>query len=535
MTRFIFYLSVIIATVVCEVADNKQCSKDDISCNSASSSIVFDEAKYAAYPKKDITSRKDFQIHEILDEIESVRSKDPEVALVMNKKLLSEHPESPRAIQSICLTYRRLFSILSDENKKIGRLEYLDPMLQNLLRFSELDRETVPVDLWTSVIDYGLTNSVAMGQRDITVKILEQMITKLDELDQEDVNYYIQSYIDELFYAENYDKVREVIIKHSNPAQLPPIEFRFLMAVLSRIEDMNSGKPFPTHNDAMLEQTLPNNEVEKNDMIIYVEDIVKELRKKDRIQIVNIVYDLMVDLKIYPSRYQRILHKVDALTAKPVWGFGELEHYSEKLIELEQNWETLRDEAVELVRLTPDHNITLSNKAFVDNPHSWKQYFYHGLSGSGLSFPDNMCSITPTICNLLKDYPVTKLCPLGQVKLDYLEPNTKLKPFNSQSNFRLRAQLPLIVGGKNESTEASELVALKINGKTTLNYEAGKVLLFDDSFEQQMINESGKPLLILTVDLIHPDMTEKMFLEVKEFAENLERDLAMQMEMAGKA
>ena len=58
----------------------------------------------------------------------------------------------------------------------------------------------MPVPLWTQVIDYGMANSVAMGERSSTLKILEQVVAKLDGLEAEDREYYIQSYIDELLY-----------------------------------------------------------------------------------------------------------------------------------------------------------------------------------------------------------------------------------------------------------------------------------------------------------------------------------------------
>ena len=58
----------------------------------------------------------------------------------------------------------------------------------------------MPTPLWTAVIDYGIANSLAMGDKKTTMKILEEVVTKLEGLDEEDSLYYMQSYIDELFF-----------------------------------------------------------------------------------------------------------------------------------------------------------------------------------------------------------------------------------------------------------------------------------------------------------------------------------------------
>jgi len=538
--RYLLTFSVILlATCILPISsdkpqepDQQQCSKDDINCKSEQPtvSVKFDEEAYNNYEHADITSREDFLIHKELDEIEEVRKVSADEAREMLEKILINHPNSPRALNSLIKTYRVLYNQLSMENKKIGRIEYLEKMLATVIRFVQLDRTLVPLSLWTQVIDYGMANSVAMGERAFTLRILEQVVAKLDGLEEEDREFYIQSYIDELLYNGHYEKCRQTIIDNSVPEVLPGIAFRFLMGVLIRMEDKLRGQPFPTWDDAMMDQIMPQNQQETDELFEYTEDLAKELRKMENIDVLNTIYDLMVDLGLYPSRYQRINHKMANLLPQPIWTVEDT-GYHEKLMELEANWETIRDEALELIRLTPEQNVTYGFDAVANIKSNWKHYYIHGLDQE--SFPDRVCDITPTLCDLLKNYPPITMCPLGSIKISYIAPDTHIGPHTSKLNFRLRGQLPLVVPPLNE-TETSDMAKMTMNGgQINVKWEAGKMVVFDDSFEHEVINETGSPRVLLIFDMVHPDMTEPMFRELQEFEKNLKsQQQAMMAEAA---
>jgi len=504
-----------------QVNDNGQCSKDDLNCKSKQSEII-DEAKYNAYEHRDVTSREDFLIHEELDEIDELKSTNPELALKKTETILSLHPESPRALQALIKTYRTLYNKLSVENKRIGRIEYLEKMLETVAKFSKLDRSKVPTPLWTAVIDYGIANSLAMGDKKTTMKILEEVVTKLEGLDEEDSLYYMQSYIDELFFSKQYLLCRTKIIENTEGDKLPDIQYRFLMAILHRIDDKARGQPFPTWDEMMNDQTKPTNQVEKDELFVYAEDLAKELRKSDQKDVLDMMYDLMVDLGLYPSRYQRIHHFIKDLSPHPIWNIDDT-GYEDKLREIESNWMTIRDEALELIRLTPEQNLTYGRDATASPKENWKHYYIHG---NGQSFPNSVCDITPTLCNLLKDYPPATMCPLGSIKLSYIAPDTIIEPHTSNLNFRLRAQLPLYVPPLN-ATETSDMSKMVMSGgKHEIKWEEGKMVLIDDSFEHEVINETSQPRILLLIDLVHPEMTEEMFKELTQWVSEIQRNEA---------
>jgi len=515
-------LSLTLTTALC--SQDEQCSKDDLKCKSKQS-VIIDEAKYNEYKHNDITSREDFVFYEELDEIDDLRSENPDLALEKLKNILSTHPDSPRALQALIRTYRTLYNKLSSANKKIGRIEYLDKMLETVTQFSKLDRSKVPLTLWTTVIDYGLANSLAMGDKKTTMNILEEVVTKLENMDEEDRVYYIQSYIDQLFFSKQYELCRAKIIENSadqiKSEKLPDIQYRFMMALLLRIEDKKNGKPFVTWDENMNEQTKPNDQAEKDDLFVYAEDLAKELRLTEQIDVLNMMYDLMVDLDLYPSRYQRIHHYIKDLSPNPIWDIEET-GYEEKLREIESNWKIIRDEALELIRLTPEQNVTYGQDAIASPKENWKHYYIHGLNQE--SFPSRVCDVTPTLCNLLKDYPPATLCPLGSIKLSYIAPDTIIQPHTSNLNFRIRAQLPLFVPPLN-ATETSDMSKMVMNGgKHEIKWEEGKMVVIDDSFEHEVINETSQPRILLLIDLVHPEMTQEMFKELTDWVADIKKN-----------
>jgi len=126
-----------------------------------------------------------------------------------------------------------------------------------------------------------------------------------------------------------------------------------------------------------------------------------------------------------------------------------------------------------------------------------------------------MCKYTPTTCKLLKDYAPAINTPLGTLKFSYIAAKAHILPHTGGNNYRLRAHLPLVVP-KNYKVENSERVEMVINnGEHVIRWEEGKLVVFDDSFEHEVYNESSENRLILIIDLIHPDMTEDQFTRLK--------------------
>lgn len=491
--------------------EQSQCEKDDLSCVEGTSNGVVEESAYNSYKNKKWTSREDFAIREKLDVIDKIKSGDPEGALKQVQEVLNLHPESPRALNSLSKIYRIMFNKLSPEFHGIGRNEYLGKMMNAIFKIIKMDKEKVPFGLFHSVAEFGIANAKAMDERQLGIDLLHELVfgSRREEFSAEDNEFYFQSLLDESFLSGLLTECKELIIQRTTNVTVPSINMRLMMAVITRIEESKEA-PFVRYPEGMLESITPEGQEEKEELFLYVNDLEKELRALKRVDIINIIYDFLVEIKMYPSRYQRTGTHMSGLTARPVWTI-EQTGYEDKLMELQNNWKKIRDEALELFKHAPTSNITMGEKDLDDNK-KWKQYMLHGFGEE--SFPSWVCDHVPTTCDLLKDYLFATKCPLGTIKFSVIEQGAHIKPHVSGHNFRLRAHLPLVVPERNK-TEAVNMARMVVAAEHELVWEEGKMFVFDDSFEHEVWNYSSGPRVVLIIDLIHPDMTQEQFHELE--------------------
>jgi hypothetical protein len=94
-------------------------------------------------------------------------------------------------------------------------------------------------------------------------------------------------------------------------------------------------------------------------------------------------------------------------------------------------------------------------------------------------------------------------CVYGSAFFSLLSAGTRLRPHCGPTNTRLRAHLPLLVPHGE--------CAMRVGRAPPRGWVEGEPLLFDDSFEHEVWNETEAPRLVLIVDLWHPmlDTDEK--------------------------
>src|SRR5262249_51865997 len=106
------------------------------------------------------------------------------------------------------------------------------------------------------------------------------------------------------------------------------------------------------------------------------------------------------------------------------------------------------------------------------------------------------CERFPRTAKLIDEAP-TDLTRPGVVTLSWLAPGTHLLPHCGLTNARLRLHYPLSV---------DEGARMRV-GNTTLCWELGRSLVFDDSFEHEVWHDGGRPRLILLADFFHPGLS----------------------------
>ncbi|XP_070712390.1 aspartyl/asparaginyl beta-hydroxylase-like [Pempheris klunzingeri] len=193
----------------------------------------------------------------------------------------------------------------------------------------------------------------------------------------------------------------------------------------------------------------------------------------------------------FASVWQRSLYNVDGLKAQPWWTPKET-GYTDLVKTLERNWKTIRDEALAVM----DQN----TRSFVPEEENlrergeWGQYT---LWQQGKKV-GNSCQGVPKTCALLERYSEATGCKRGQIKFSVMQPGTHVWPHTGPTNCRLRMHLGLVVPKQGCRIRCTD---------QTREWEEGKVLIFDDSFEHEVWQEADAYRLIFIVDVWHPELT----------------------------
>ncbi|XP_038161650.1 aspartyl/asparaginyl beta-hydroxylase isoform X2 [Cyprinodon tularosa] len=194
----------------------------------------------------------------------------------------------------------------------------------------------------------------------------------------------------------------------------------------------------------------------------------------------------------FASVWQRSLYNVEGLKAQPWWTPQET-GYTDLVKMLERNWRTIRDEALAVMdrgkgRFLPEEE-NLREKG------EWGQYTLW-QQGKRVG---NACQGVPKTCALMDRFPEATSCKRGQIKFSVMQPGTHVWPHTGPTNCRLRMHLGLVI-----PTPGCRIRCTN----QTREWEEGKVLIFDDSFEHEVWQVADSYRLIFIVDVWHPGLTQ---------------------------
>ncbi|XP_065062997.1 aspartyl/asparaginyl beta-hydroxylase-like [Rhopilema esculentum] len=204
------------------------------------------------------------------------------------------------------------------------------------------------------------------------------------------------------------------------------------------------------------------------------------------------VYEQGARKGIFLSALQRSLYNADTpLTARPWWTHKET-GYSKHLAALEANWKTIRDEAVGLLN-KKEHGGFEQEAEKLQDTGDWKQLTLFERGSQVWAG----CKRAPKTCAIVSKMSEATGCSRGQIKFSVMYPGTHVWPHTGPTNCRLRAHLGLVIP-KNVFIRA---------GDETRTWQAGKVIVFDDSFEHEVWHNGTSVRLILIIDFWHPELT----------------------------
>lgn len=122
----------------------------------------------------------------------------------------------------------------------------------------------------------------------------------------------------------------------------------------------------------------------------------------------------------------------------------------------------------------------------------WTTYM---LWSFGQPFRENLARC-PRTAALLDSLPVAHTA--GLTYFSALAPGTRVAPHCGPTNTRLRCHLGIVVPSG---------CGIRV-GSTTRSWEESRCIVFDDSFEHEVWNESDRHRYVLILDVWHPDLTE---------------------------
>ncbi|XP_078147630.1 aspartyl/asparaginyl beta-hydroxylase [Centroberyx gerrardi] len=193
----------------------------------------------------------------------------------------------------------------------------------------------------------------------------------------------------------------------------------------------------------------------------------------------------------FASVWQRSLYNVDGLKAQPWWSAKET-GYTDLVKALERNWKSIREEA--LAVMDQKTGLFVPEEENLREKGEWGQYT---LWQQGRKAGD-ACRSVPKTCSILERYPEATGCKRGQIKFSVMHPGTHVWPHTGPTNCRLRMHLGLVVPRQGCRIRCTN---------QTREWEEGKVLIFDDSFEHEVWQDADSYRLIFIVDVWHPELT----------------------------
>jgi aspartyl/asparaginyl beta-hydroxylase (cupin superfamily) len=156
---------------------------------------------------------------------------------------------------------------------------------------------------------------------------------------------------------------------------------------------------------------------------------------------------------------------------------------------LSKNFDVIKSELLSLIEKDKENLWleTFPDYVSSENKKAWKVFSFIFFS---MKFPDN-AAICPKTAKLIYSIPEIISCDYS-----FLKPNSHIRPHKGYTRMVLRCHLPLIVPPRNKCS-------IRV-GDEIKDWEEGKLIIFDDSFEHEAWNRSDQNRAVLMFDIPNP-------------------------------
>ena len=156
---------------------------------------------------------------------------------------------------------------------------------------------------------------------------------------------------------------------------------------------------------------------------------------------------------------------------------------------LTQNFSVIKEELLNLLEKEKENQwlVTFPDYVSSENQKAWKVFSFIFFS---MKLPKN-AALCPKTAELVYSIPQILSCDYS-----FLKPHTHIQPHKGYTKMVLRCHLPLIVPPGHDC-------AIRV-GDETREWEEGKLLVFDDSFDHEAWNKSDQNRAVLMFDIPNP-------------------------------
>ncbi|XP_045899717.1 aspartyl/asparaginyl beta-hydroxylase isoform X2 [Micropterus dolomieu] len=419
--------------------------------------------------KPKLLNKFDKTIKAEIDAAEKLRKKGKfEEALRAFETLVQQHPQSPRARYGKAQTE-------DDLAEKLRSNDMLQRAINTYREAAELP--DVTSDLVRATLKRRAERQQFLGRVRGSLATLE----KLTQIFPEDISLKNELGVAHLLLGDNKGakKVYEEVLAVAPGDGFAKVHYGFILKSENKIAE---SIPY-------LREGLESGEPGTDDGRFYFHlgDALQRVGDKSAYH----WYELGHKRGHFASVWQRSLYNVDGLKAQPWWTAKET-GYTDLVKTLERNWKTIRDEA--LAVMDQNTGSFIPEEENLREKGEWGQYT---LWQQGKKV-GNACQGIPKTCSLLERYPEATGCKRGQIKFSVMQPGTHVWPHTGPTNCRLRMHLGLVIPKQGCRIRCTD---------QTREWEEGKVLIFDDSFEHEVWQDADSYRLIFIVDVWHPELT----------------------------
>ncbi|NWT16467.1 ASPH hydroxylase, partial [Vireo altiloquus] len=425
------------------------------------------------FPKKKkkpkLLNKFDKTIKAELDAAEKLRKKGKvEEALRVFEALVNQYPQSPRA----------RYGKAQSEDDLAEKMRSNEMLQQAINTYDEVvSLPNVPSDLIKLSLKRKADRQQFLGRMRGSLVTLQKLV----QLFPSETSFKNDLGVGYLLIGDNSNakKVYEEVLSLAPNDGFAKVHYGFILKAENKIAE---SIPY-------LQEGLESGDPGTDDGRFYFHlgDALQRMGDKEAYK----WYELGYQRGHFASVWQRSLYNVKGLKAQPWWTARET-GYTELVKSLEKNWKLIRDEG--LAVMDKKRSLFLPEDENLREKGDWSQFTLWQQGRKN----ENACKSVPKTCALLERFPEATGCRRGQIKYSIMHPGTHVWPHTGPTNCRLRMHLGLVIPKEGCRIRCAQ---------ETRDWEEGKVLIFDDSFEHEVWQDAGSYRLIFIVDVWHPELT----------------------------